>query len=250
MPGGTGTDRGPGLGGAGPVAYLGLMSDLSHRRASLRPAPSSAGAPAFVWVLVGLLAAIEIILSAADSGLIGAPRWRSMAIFLGAFWPPILAEGASGLYPGQREAMFLTHAFLHANMLHMVMNAVILLSLGKAIGERAGALRTLLLFALSAVAGGLAFWLISISDGPMIGASGAAFGFFGLWNAWDFLRRRRRGASLRPVLGTIVGLVVVNVVLFVFLEGGLAWEAHLGGYLMGWLAAFTFCRLRDPLARG
>lgn len=218
------------------------MSDTPPRRIAPRLSPSSAGAPGFVWALVGVLAAIELILSAA--GLLGAAHWRVIAFFFGGFWPPILAEGAGGLYPGQREAMFLTHAFLHANLLHMVMNGVVLLSLGKVIGERMGAWRTLLLFALSAVAGGVVFGLVSAGPGPMIGASGAAFGFLGLWNAWDFVRRRRRGASIRPILGTILGLVLANVALFVFLEGGLAWEAHLGGYLIGWLAGFTFCRLR------
>jgi Rhomboid family. len=124
------------------------------------------------------------------------------------------------------------------------MNGVILLSLGKVIGEKVGALRTYLLFGASAIAGGAAFGLISMSSGPMIGASGAAFGFLGIWNAWDFQRRKALGLSLRPILNMILGLAIANLALFVFLQGGLAWEAHLGGYLMGWAAAFTFARLR------
>lgn len=230
------------LGGAGMGAYVISMSQPQNHRTG-PSSSSSSGAPGFVWALVGLLAAIELLLTAAESGWIGEPRLRSIAILLGAFWPPLLAPGAGELYPFQREAMFLTHAFLHANLLHLVMNGVILLSLGKVIGERVGRVRLFLLFALSAIAGGAAFGLISMSHGPMIGASGAAFGFFGLWNAWEFQRRRARGLSLRPVLGTVGGLIVANIALFVFLQGGLAWEAHLGGYLMGWAAAFSFCRL-------
>ncbi|MGP3698077.1 rhomboid family intramembrane serine protease [Rhodobacter sp. NSM] len=220
------------------------MPHSSNRRLGRSFPTSTTGAPGYVWALVGVIAVIELLLTAADAGWLGDARLRTMAILLGAFWPPILAAGAGELYPFQREVMFVSHAFLHANLLHMVMNGVILLSLGKAIGERVGGARTLLLFLLSAIAGGAAFGLISMTNGPMIGASGAAFGFFGLWNAWDFQRRRERGLSPRPVLGTVLGLVLINVVLFVFLQGGLAWEAHLGGYLMGWAAAFTFCRLR------
>ncbi|MGP3725599.1 rhomboid family intramembrane serine protease [Cereibacter sphaeroides] len=219
------------------------MSHSQNRRTG--PLSSStAGAPGYIWALVGALALIELVLTAADAGWVGDPRWRTMALLLGAFWPPLLAPGAGELYPLQREAMFLTHAFLHANFLHMVMNGVILLSLGKVIGEKVGAVRTYLLFGASAVAGGAAFGLISMSSGPMIGASGAAFGFLGIWNAWDFQRRKALGLSLRPILSMVLGLAIANLALFVFLQGGLAWEAHLGGYLMGWAAAFTFARLR------
>jgi len=31
-------------------------------------------------------------------------------------------------------------------------------------------------------------------------------------------------------------------VFFVILSGGLAWEAHLGGWLVGWIAGLSFAR--------
>lgn len=213
-----------------------------------RPGFGSAGAPGYLWVLVGLLVAIELVLTAAEAGLVGQPGLRVGAFMLGAFWPPLLVPGAEGLYPGQRFVMFLSHAFLHGSLGHVAMNGVILLALGKALGERAGAVRTLALFALSAIAGAAAFALLSSASGPMIGASGAAFGFFGLWNAWDFTARLRAGLPLRPVLATVAGLVLINVALWLFLGGGLAWQAHLGGYLTGWAAAFTFARLSPRAA--
>lgn len=213
------------------------------RRPADRPAPlSQSGAPGFLWALVGVMAAIELALTASDAGLLGGRDLRSLAYLYGAFWQPLVAGTVLPIYSGQTVAMYVTHAFLHGGLLHLAMNAVILLSLGKVIAAGIGAFGTLSVFFLSAIAGGTAFGLISSGAGPMIGASGAAFGFFGIWNAWEFSLRRRRQMPLRPVLATAAGLMLANVALFVFLGGGLAWEAHLGGYVMGWLAGLTFAR--------
>ena len=171
---------------------------------------------------------------------IGSDSWRMNVFLHGAFWPPLLGEGLAALYPGQKALMFLTHALLHGSVVHFVMNSAILHALGKGVATFLGAGKTVLLLALSAVAGATTFGLLSAASGPMIGASGAVFGLLGLWQAWDFRRRRHFNQSLRPVLGGIVGLILVNLVLFVALSGALAWEAHLGGWIVGWTAAWTF----------
>jgi membrane associated rhomboid family serine protease len=72
----------------------------------------------------------------------------------------------------------------------------------------------------------------------MVGASGAVFGLFGTSIYWDYQRRRLAGASLRPVLNLTVGLIVMNVVLYVLVSGMLAWQAHLGGFLAGMILAW------------
>ncbi len=206
-----------------------------------RQAPQ-AGAPAFLWILVGVMAAIELILSLSSSGFLGSENLRWPAFALGAFWQPVLSGAAPPLYQGQSVLMFITYAFLHGGFLHLAMNSVILLSLGKFVATHVGTARTLLVLFLSAVGGAACFGLMSSSAAPMIGASGAAFGLIGLWQAMEYRMRRRSGLPLKPVLMAILGLVVANVVLFVILSGGLAWQAHLGGWIAGWLAGSSFAR--------
>ena len=201
-------------------------------------------APGFLWVLIGVMAAIELPLTLSDAGWVGSAGWRMNVFLHGAFWPPLLGEGLAPLYPGQKALMFLTHALLHGNVVHFAMNSAVLLALGKGVSTSLGAGKTVLLLALSAVAGAAAFGLLSSASGPMIGASGAVFGLLGLWQAWDFRRRRHINQTLRPVLRGIGGLLLVNLVLFVALSGTLAWEAHLGGWIAGWTAAWTFASLR------
>jgi rhomboid protease GluP len=66
-----------------------------------------------------------------------------------------------------------------------------------------------------------------------VGASGAVFGFLGVWIAWDWRRHRRHGISPAPVARRVAVLAGLNVLLFFGLQGMLAWQAHLGGFLAG-----------------
>ncbi|MFC7704330.1 rhomboid family intramembrane serine protease [Plastorhodobacter daqingensis] len=190
------------------------------------------GVPPALWGLVGVMAAIEFALWLSDSGVLGQDL-RMTALIYGAFWPQLLEGTLIGAYPGQTAAMFVTHAFLHGGFLHLAMNAVVLLALGKAVTEQAGTVALMLVFLISAIGGGAGFALLSDGEAPMIGASGAVFGFIGLWQYGEARLRLARRMSLRPVLGTCLGLILANVVIAVMLQGALAWEAHLGGFLAG-----------------
>jgi membrane associated rhomboid family serine protease len=196
----------------------------------------------FLWMIVGVMAAIELVLSLSTSGIIGTDNLRWPAFVLGAFWQPVLSGSLSPVYPGQTALMFITHAFLHGGFMHLAMNSVILLSLGKFVSIHIGAAKTVLVLFLSAVGGAACFGLISSSSAPMIGASGAVFGLIGLWQAMDYRMRRRSKLPVRPVVMAFLGLVASNILIFVLLSSGLAWEAHLGGWIVGWISGQSFAR--------
>jgi membrane associated rhomboid family serine protease len=200
------------------------------------------GAPGFLWCLVGIMTAIELVLSLSSSDVFGLQNLRWTAFVFGAFWQPVFVGAVPPVYPGQPVLMFVTYAFLHGGLMHLAMNSVILLSLGKSIAAQIGSARTLLVLFLSAVAGAACFGLLSSSAAPMIGASGAVFGLIGLWQAMDYRMRRRSGLPVQPIVMAILGLVAANIVFFVMLSGGLAWEAHLGGWIAGWLLAQSLAR--------
>lgn len=205
------------------------------------PAPQ-AGALAFLWWLVGLMTAIETVLSLSELGAFGEQSLRWPVFAAGAFWQPLLAGTVAPLYPGQTGLMFVTHAFLHGGIAHLALNGVVLLALGKAVAACVGAARTLLVLLLSAIGGAACYGLLASSPAPMIGASGAVFGLFGLWQAMDYRARRQSELSLQPILKALLGLVTANLVLFVMVSGGLAWQAHLGGWLAGWVSGHSFAR--------
>ncbi|WP_342070693.1 rhomboid family intramembrane serine protease [Yoonia algicola] len=196
----------------------------------------------FLWMIVGVMAAIELVLSLSAYGMLGSDGLRWPAYMMGAFWQPVLSGALPPVYPGQTVLMFITHAFLHGGIMHLALNGVILLSLGKFVSLHIGAAKTMLVLFLSAVGGAACFGLISTSNAPMIGASGAVFGLIGIWQAMDYRMRRRSNLPVKPVVMAFLALVASNIVFFVMLSGGLAWEAHLGGWIVGWISGQIFAR--------
>lgn len=188
--------------------------------------------PRALVALVLVIAAIECLLSASDAGLIGDPTLRARFLQTGAFWTPLL-HGAEPIFALQPYTMFLSHALLHGGMLHMAMNMVILLALGRFIADRYGDGVILPLFLVGAVAGGAAYGLMSSSQVPMVGASGADFAFIGVWTVWDLGRHRAARVPATPVWTRVAVLIGINVAMYVGLAGMLAWQAHLGGFLAG-----------------
>jgi membrane associated rhomboid family serine protease len=197
--------------------------------------PPNPPLPRPLVALVLLMAGIELVLTLADRGILADPTLRARVYAAGAFWAGLL-DGGRPLFPLQPYTMFVTHALLHGGLLHLALNMAVLLGLGRFAADRYGPGVILPVFLVTAVAGGLAFGLISEGAYPMVGASGAVFGFLGVWIASDWVRLRTLGLSVQPVVRRVAGLAVANVLLTVLLAGMLAWEAHLGGFLAGLVA--------------
>ncbi len=195
-------------------------------------------APRQVWIILIACILPEAHCSAADFGLLPWPDLRQSAYDRFAFWvgPP---DG--WLYPGQAVLMYLTYGFLHGGLLHLVMNMMALVSLAGPVVASVGAGRFAFAYGALLVAGGIGYALWPSPGIPMVGASGALFGLLGMLMSWDFQHRRRYRRPLRPLMRGAATLILLNLALWVALGGGLAWQAHLGGFVGGWLLA---CRVR------
>lgn len=143
---------------------------------------------------------------------------------------------------------FLTSAFLHSTQgfAHIAFNMIALWSVGPFLEAMLGRWRFTALYLLSAVGGSVMFLLLATpwSDSwftVLVGASGAVFGLFGA----VLVVLRRTGRSARG----IVAVLVINAVLGFVLDG-VAWQAHLGGLLVGAAlgAAFAYAPRERRLA--
>ena len=203
-----------------------------------------AGPPAIIWILAIAFFGVELALVAADAiagqsdvARSDARLWTIVHFsFLDLLFEAV-RDGASP--PWHFWTSFVTYAFLHGGMMHLIMNGAIFLALGGAVANMIGAARFLLFFIVTAAAGALAFALITDVSGPLVGASGVIFGLFGALKRWEWRWIRATGAPANRFWGTIAALTLMNVALFVFYpgEGSVAWEAHLGGFIAGWLIA-------------
>ena len=205
---------------------------------TLRPMGTRPNAPAVLW-LVGITCLPEVVFTLAGSGLIGAFGLRNWAVVHFAFWSGLL-RGWEAIYPLQGMLMFVTYALLHGGFLHLIGNMVAVLALGGIVVARIGQQGFVILYVLTAIGGGAGYALLGSTDAPMVGASGAVFGLVGAWKYWEWRDRRAARADMRPLWMSLLGLALLNVLLWLALAGLLAWEAHLGGFVVGWaLAAFV-----------
>lgn len=156
--------------------------------------------------------------------------------------------GARSGYRFDSVATLVTSLFLHAGLLHIAGNMLYLFIFGPAVEERLGHLRFLWFYLLSGIAAGLAM----IAMGPdsrvaVIGASGAIAGVLG---AYFVLYPRGRIMTILPlfIFVEFIEIPAVFYLLFWFalqlwagisagaqgpFVGGVAWWAHVGGFLFG-----------------
>jgi len=172
---------------------------------------------------------------------------------------PASVEG--DLHPlmlGDGLLRFFTCMFIHGGWAHIIGNLWVLWIFGDNVEDRMGKLRFLVFYVTCGLAAGIAqFAVMPHSAIPTIGASGAIAGVLG---AYLFLYPRARVLCLFPVfilpLFIEVPAVIFLAIWFVIqvisgqslLEageaGGVAWWAHVGGFVFGMLTHRFFLRRR------
>lgn len=199
------------------------------------------GAHPVLWAMAAVMLGFELMFAAERAGLVGEALGRWPVYRHLAFGDPIFDYVLSGQGFDPRALWTpVTHAFLHGGWLHLLLNGAVFLALGNALVRAIGMTRFLVTFAVTAAGGAVLFGLMIETQSPLVGASGALFGFLGMITAWQEKALRQMGLSRAPIWKRIAGLVALNVILDLGLGGLLAWEAHLGGWIGGWLMAYVF----------
>jgi membrane associated rhomboid family serine protease len=164
---------------------------------------------------------------------------------------------------------FVTYALIHANLTHLIFNALWLLAFGSPVARRFGPLRFTAFMAMTAAAGAAAHLATHFGELlPMVGASAAISGAMAAAARFAFQRggplemwRDRAEASRVPAAPLSVSLRDARVIAFLLVwfgvnilfgvfsmgmpgvEQAIAWQAHIGGFLAGLLAFAAF----DPV---
>lgn len=156
----------------------------------------------------------------------------------------------SGTGQGRTAAAILGplgHMLLHADFLHLGVNMGMFLAFGAAIGRRMNGLWFTAFFLVCGLAG-VAAWFVMHSYSPilMIGASGAVSGMIGAIARLGLNREPGPGGpmpfrSRQTALNFAGAWILIN---FLFgaiggqvfgIDAEIAWEAHLGGFIAGFL---------------
>jgi membrane associated rhomboid family serine protease len=154
--------------------------------------------------------------------------------------PVVLLLGLNTAQLSQQPWTIITSVFVHAGFAHIIFNMISLYFLGSFLIRAAGERTFLAMFFLGGLAGNLLFVLLApFSIG--IGASGAVFALGGAL------------AIIGPKVPVIIfpipvpmPLWIATIILFFlsFLFVGIAWQAHLGGLLLGLIAGLILKKRR------
>lgn len=129
---------------------------------------------------------------------------------------------------------FITSAFLHGNLIHLLLNTVALNLFGNEIEAKFGSSRFMLTFLLSCWGAGLASYLYS--PAISIGASGGLFGLVGALTSY-YYKQKERIATAKLKFKSMYTLLLINIVLG-FIIPGIDNAGHFGGLVTGILLGF------------
>lgn len=130
---------------------------------------------------------------------------------------------------------FVTTMLVHSTSpFHIMFNMYALFIFGRMLEQALGQWRFLALYVLSAIGGSVAVLMLAPLT-PVVGASGAIFGLFAAF----FVINRGLGGNSTQLL-IVLGL---NLAIG-FLVPGIAWQAHLGGVIVGAAIGFIMLRTR------
>ncbi len=241
--------------------------------------PRAFNIPSIVLVLAGALIAVHAVRTYLFDR---AQDFETILLF--AFIPARYTSGVAAMklpagheFPGGMAAdiwTFLTYGALHANWTHLLVNLAWMVAFGSAVAMRFGARRFMAL-TLAATAGGALLHLATRWGdlSPMIGASAAVSGYMGAAVRFALAgpnpmigggrgndRVHAPAAPLFTALrdGRVIAFLAVwfginflfgtGIVSIGGGEGGIAWEAHIGGILVGLLGFGLFDPPRPPPA--
>ena len=180
---------------------------------------------ALLVVILGVFA-VEVV-TGGPGALFNGPT-RQELFDLGGMQPLAIANG-------QYWRLF-TAMFLHAGLLHIAFNGYALWLFGSMIESNLGSTRMLLIYFVSGFVASATSYAFSDVGTIAVGASGAIFGIFGAFIAYNYRRRHLalasanlRMAAMLLLLNALLGIVVGTIDLW----------AHLGGLVAGIAAGFV-----------
>ncbi|MDM7933126.1 rhomboid family intramembrane serine protease [Tabrizicola sp.] len=208
-----------------------------HNAAPINPLPM------IVWVMALPLIAMELVLALAEAGLIGGAGgigWRLQAVERFAMFPELLRYQVDNIGQPYPELLRLVaYPLIHASFTHALFAVVILLALGKMVGEIFRWWGVLVVVFGASIAGGLAYGLL-IPDlrAPLIGAYPAVYGLIGAFTFLLWTNLARKGANKYRAFSLIGFLLFFQLVFGVLFGGNWDWVADITGFAAGFLLSF------------
>lgn len=190
--------------------------------------------PIGTWALLGVFVVVFFAFGLMDPSTESALRagaQRSLLVATGEAW------------------RLLSSCFMHFGLLHLLMNGMGIVFIGRWLEYELGTERYLLLFVLAGLGGSAAAASIYDPWTLMGGASGGLFGMLGSLVAVLAREERSYGNALRdPRIRSVLVLIGANIVIGFFWPM-ISQTAHIGGLVTGFLVTLLWFKLPDAQGR-
>lgn len=212
--------------------------------------------PGIILLAIGLCIAVFVLQTYILSGEQGVEfLWNF------AFIPARMSQ-YGGWYSPAAWLTTVSYSFMHGGIAHIALNMIWLAAFGSPLAARIGPLRMALFWVATSIAAVMThFAVYPDSMAPLVGASGAVSGMMGAAARFGFRRSTTRhsaafvgdilpiGVALRMrMVLTFLGVwFVTNIVTGLLSVGvensaSIAWEAHIGGFVIGFFGISLFDR--------
>ena len=200
--------------------------------------------PAAILVIFSGIILVEATLFFGFLGLSGNPGLAAERLFLIQNYgvPPNLVNWMfeTDNFSGEILLRFLIYPFINLSSLSVVFALVLLLALGKMVGEVLSASSVILIWVLSTSCAAF-FYSISVVNGQiLVGSYPGVYGFVGAYTfvSWITLRLAKK-KNQSQAFSLIVALMSVQLI-FSFLFGtGELWIADFAGFFVGFFTSFV-----------
>lgn len=208
-----------------------------------RNAPPLNPLPAIVWALALPIIAMEIVVGLGGTGVVGGLEgagWRLQALERFVFSPPLMqAMIDRSDYPLLQIMRLVTYPFVHGSTTHAVFVVVILLALGKMVGEIFRWWAVLVVFFGAAIAGAFAYMLVPGNAAPLFGGYPATYGLIGGFTFLLWVNLAAVGANKYRAFSLIGFLLGIQLLFGLLFGGGYEWVADVAGFAAGFLLSFV-----------
>jgi rhomboid protease GluP len=210
----------------GAVSVQSVVAEEQDRAARRYARALFSRATPITYALLGANVAMFVLMTIVSGGTENS----STLIAFGAKTNALLSSG--------EWFRLITPIFIHAGLLHLLLNSYALWMVGMQVEKLYGSARFLLIYLLSGV-GGVAGSYLGQSflprpvDAPSVGASGAIFGLFGVLAVFGFRYRRELPPAIRrAVTAGVLPVIVINLFIGLSIEF-IDNSAHVGGLITG-----------------
>lgn len=192
--------------------------------------------PAVVALALSIFA-VEMVFWLGEKEIIGGQEgvgWRAWAIQeLGFFGQLIPWMIETGNYDPAHLVRFVSYLFLHWGFTSAIFSIVILLAMGKLVGEVFGNLAVLILFVACGIFGALVFAGLTGSERPLVGAFPSVYGLIGAYTFLLWVRYGQMGQNQYQAFTLIGFLMGIQLFFAIFFEVGSDWVADIAGFVLG-----------------